>query len=479
MPQRQPLVSPLLTILLIALASLGFAAPLDSRIENLISEGSAARAVWGVYAVDCRDGKVLADINARRLLVPASNRKVVTTAMAATRFSPEKTFITELRGEEVSPSGLLQGDLVLHPSGDPSWTPSLLGGRSGVSVLHQIASSAHEAGLRRVTGDLVIDTSRFREPAPLPPGWSWDNMDKSYAGLPALLSINTNIAGVTFTPARPGNPIDVSFPTSIPPFEIVNDSETLSGGAAPTLQVIRSLDGTILTIRGGMPSGASPAVRAIPLGNPVLYNARLLRAVLEDEGIRIEGEVVLDSAREKGSVLLAAISSAPIADILTVCNEDSDNFVAESLYLLCSADQYGAASYDGSHRVEEAFWKKIGVDTSEVRPADGSGLSRECAITPHALVEALDSLRDKEWYVQTLPRAGYTGTLRYRLSADTTAGRVWAKTGTLDGVSALSGYIDRGNGRMIIFSIMANNYTSSTSSIRKRIDDIVEILSVY
>ncbi len=473
---RMPFRSLLLFLVLLLAPSLTWSAPLDGRVEQIISEGGARRAVWGVYAIDSRNGNVLADVGGTRLQVPASNRKLVATAIAVSRFNRDTVFTTELRADGLS-AGVISGDLVLYAAGDPSWTPELIGGRSGHTKLNELARLAAKNGLKHVKGDLVIDTGCYETAEPIPPGWAWDNLGDTYAARPSAISMNENLVGITIKPSRAGQPLDVSFPIGAEPFEIINQSRTLGGGSAPSLRIDRRIDGGALTILGGLPQGAGDSNLTIPAGRPVSTAAVLLKAALEKEGVTIDGAIRYERNTPRGASQLAAVNGAPLADIIRVCNRESDNFLAESIYLLCAANRFGSASYRGGYKLEEEFWKSIKVDQSEINPADGSGLSRENFITPHALVMLLKSREDVDWFVDSLPVSGQSGTLRYRLSQDGLAGRVKAKTGTLDSTSALSGYVRTASGRSIIFSIMANNYTCSTNTIRGAIDDIVTVLS--
>ncbi|CAN5259867.1 D-alanyl-D-alanine carboxypeptidase/D-alanyl-D-alanine-endopeptidase [soil metagenome] len=461
---------------LVALHGIADCAPLDARIQQLISDGAAKRAIWGIYAEDSK-GVVLADVNATRLFLPASNRKLVTAALVTSAFKADDTITTELRVDAMNSSGVVTGDLVLHGAGDPSWEPDFLNGRSGTVKITELAKAAKAKGLTAVEGDLVVDTSLFNEASPTPPGWGWDQFGENYASQAAVLSINDNLVAVAMNPGGVGQPVRVTFPIGVEGFEVDNDSTTLSAGSAPTLAVERDMGGKIVRIKGGMPSGIGQQSRAVPTANAPYIAARLLQQALEKEGIRVAGKIVVEPHKDRGDVLLAETTGAPVAEILKTCLEDSNNFLAESLYLLSAAKTAGRGSYTSAHQMEDAYWKRIKVDPSEIRAADGSGLSRESNITPHALVELLQDREKIDWFVDALPVSGKTGTLRYRLSQNGMAGRVHAKTGTIDGVSALSGYVQGNSGKTIYFSIMANNYTSGSGPIRAKIDDIVEMLA--
>ncbi|MCC6546641.1 D-alanyl-D-alanine carboxypeptidase/D-alanyl-D-alanine-endopeptidase [Candidatus Sumerlaeota bacterium] len=460
----------------ILVSTAAFAAPLDSTVENMVSEGGAKRAVWGVYAIDSKSGAVLVDINGTRLHTPASNRKLVTAAMLCWKFQADETITTELRGGTIS-GGAISGDLVLRAGGDPTWTPELLGGASGHTKLTTLAKEAAKNGLKHVNGDLVVDTGIYDVAEPIPPGWAWDNLDASYAGKPSALSFNENLVGVTVKPGRGAEPLDVTLAISSQAFEIINQSRTLGGGSAPTLRINRSLDGQAVTVAGGLPQGSQGSTVTLPTGRPVAMAAELMRKALEKEGIVIDGTTRVDRNVERPPAQIAAVTGAPVSQALRVCLRESDNFLAESLYLLASTKRFGSAGYQGAYKMESEYWKSIGVDSSEIHPADGSGLSREDFISPHALVSLLKANEKVDWFVDSLPVSGQSGTLKYRLSDKGLAGRVVAKTGTLDSTAALSGYIKCPSGKIVIFSIMANNYTCSTNTIRAKIDDIVELLA--
>lgn len=464
---------PLLAFLIL-LPTFLHAAPLNSRIESMISSGGAGRAIWGIYAKDLDNGNVLADVNGTRLLVPASNRKLVSVALATEQFSPDHTFRTELICGPISTAGGTNGNLVVKASGDPSWSPEMLGGANGISKLRELARGAAASGLRQVNGDLVIDISPFSEPDFLGHGWTWNNLVNSFSPRPSAFSINSNTAAVSFSPTRAGSPVDWSFPLGGDPFTVLNEATTGRGGSVPTLSVDLLQGGEILHLRGSVPEGSGASGRSIPVGDPVSYTARQLVLALEREGITVRGEIRIDRRVDiQGGGVIASVEGATMRQMVNRCNRDSDNFLAEMLYLLAGARRHGVANYRGSQQLEEAMWDRLGVNRSDYNAIDGSGLSRENFVTPRALVTLLEAKKDIVWFVDSLPTSGRTGTLRHRLSADGMIGRVKAKTGTLNGVSGLSGYVTNNSGRTIAFSIMANNYTTSHAAIRRQIDEIV------
>jgi D-alanyl-D-alanine carboxypeptidase/D-alanyl-D-alanine-endopeptidase (penicillin-binding protein 4) len=470
---RALLLSLLLTLLPVAPI---FAAPLDTEVQRIASKGAAGQALWGVYAVDLKTGKEIASYNEGKLFIPASNRKLVTAALVTRAFKPTDRISTELTAKDIR-GGVATG-VVLHAAGDPSWTPTFTGGRPGRSMLRALAKKAHDSGIRRIEGDVLLDTSIFTEPAPLPPGWPWDEFVNSYASRPSAIALDMNLAGVSIKPGRAGEAPIVSFAGGMQPFQVSNNAATARAGAAPTLRLSVNPSGEVMMLDGTLAADAPAASRSIPMGSPVESAARLFSDALREEGIEFPGEVVVTNSRQSdGEHVLAAVEGAPIGEILKRCMEESDNYLAESLYLLASAKSYGRGGYLPSHGLEKAYWKTIKVSDNDYISREGSGLSREDLITPRAMVALLQERASTDWFVESLPVSGKTGTLRYRLGEGGMAGRVQAKTGTLDTVGALSGYVKASSGRVIAFSIIANHHTCSSATIRAATNDIVEALA--
>lgn len=466
------LVLPLIWLMM----ALAIGAPLDGRVEAEIrGSGAASRALWGVYAKDLASGQVLADVNGQKLFIPASNRKLVSTAMAA-RYLKDEALVTVIHVPTIQSGGVVPGDLVVEAVGDPTWNASFLRA-PGRSQLTSLARQVAQSGVRRVTGNLVIDASRFTDPAPEPETWTLSDFQANYGAIASVFGIDRNLGRVTLTPTTPGNPIDVGFVGASAPFKIYNLAQTGEVDSAPTIQLFRGLDGEELEVTGRLPKGSRDGSRALPLGRPVEFAAKELYAALAEEGVTVDGSIVIaESDRAEGQVI-AEVRGAALGEILEETNLESDNYLAESLYLLAGRELFAKGSYEASHAAEKTFWRSFPVESDEWVGEDGSGLSRRNLITPHALVELLGGMNENTLFVNSLPVSGHNGTLRYRLSKDGMAGKVMAKTGTLTGVTALSGYITPGDGRVVAFSVLVNNHASSSTPIRRVVDEIVMVLA--
>lgn len=459
-------------VLLLLIPSVLWAQPRASEIDRIINQGAAARAHWGVHAINLDTGQVVASVNSERMFIPASSRKLVPAAMVVRSMGASATLETVLHAASPPSGGTIAGDLVVRAVGDPSWTAEI-GGGNGRSRFNRLARTMAESGITRIGGDLVIDASRFMDPAPMPPAWGWEDFQTSYGSIPSVFGIDRNLARVVVTPGGAGNPVQVQIGGDAAVFEIVNESRTARAGAPPTLQLFRGLDGHRLMLTGQMAADAASGARAIPMGDPVRIAGEELAAALRAAGISFNGRVRISTSSIPVGHVVGRIGSGPMPAMLARSGQDSDNFMAESLYLLAGAAVLGRGSYEASYQAEERMWRAIGVDPGLIVPADGSGLSRKNLVAPRAMAELLAAMAGDEAFAAHLAVSGRSGTLRYRLSQDGMAGRVQAKTGTLTGVSALAGYVTNNRGQRVAFAIFANNYTSSASPIRSRINDIV------
>lgn len=461
--------------LLLLPAAVALAAPRDQEIRTLVSKGSADRANWAVYAVNLDTGAALADVNGGKLMIPASTRKLVSTALAARYIGGDKRIETLAHVGAVPSGGTVSGDLVVRAMGDPSWNPDLLGGRPGGSVLRDLAKKIASAGVTRVDGDLVIDASRFDVPAPLPDGWEWQDMQTVDGAIPAVFGIDKNLCGVRIEPAGTGQPPTADVPAGA--FDLVNNAVTGSRGSAPTFTLFRSLDGSRVELMGSLPADSGAATRSIPLGHPAEYAAEQMLRILGESGVAVSGKVriSLDSVPARNAV--GIVSSPTIAEMMAAANKPSDNYIAESLYLLAGAHVFSRGSYRASHELESRYWKSIKVEGADVEGVDGSGLSRRNFVTPKAMVALLADMKDDQAFLESLPVAGVDGTMRYRLAEQGLSKRVRAKTGTLTGVVGLAGYATTNNGSTVAFAVYANNFTASAPTIRAVVDDVVGVLA--
>jgi len=486
----------------------------QKRIEELLADPEAAKAVWGIEVVDLGSGKTVYSLNADKLFIPASNTKLFTTGAVLALIGPEYRFRTTLESMgTVDRYGRLSGDLVIVGRGDPN-----LSGRTlpynlrternmpPVRVLEELADQLLARGVKVIDGDLVADDSyflfqRYSE------GWAQDDLLWAWGAPVSALTVNDSVMFVSVMPAdHIGERAYVSIAPFADYYRIENRVTTTPAGTEPRKLLINREPGSNqLTIWGTIPLGDPGATEALAIEDPAEFAAKLMRSLLEKRGIVVYGRVRTQHA-ELSSLytfhatamasagggtdavvppltplrnVLADHQSMPLVQDLKVINKVSQNLHAELILRLLGRDRGRSGTVEGGLEVMQSWLLLAGIRTDEYVFHDGSGLSRENLVTPHAVVKLLSFIARQPWgatYLDTLPVGGMDGSLAERFKTPSTLGRVQAKTGALSHVNALSGYLTTLKGERLAFSIIVNNHLLNSHKASETIDDIVTAL---
>ena len=465
------------------------ASSLTRRLDGILDDPALPTLLWGAYVADAATGEVLYARNADLPLIPASNLKLVTTAAALDVLGPDHRFETALYfdGDESQPD-TLRGDLVLVGGGDPS-----LGSRAlrraeaprgqasayGDDPFTAWAEALARQGVRRIEGRLIgIDDALADEP--YAPGWDLDHVVRAEWAQPAGgLSYGDNLAVVDVAGTRPGRPATVTVePEGFA--EVQSSLTTRSGrrGYSP-FSARRQMGTERIEVAGRVTARYRGAAR-VPIENPTRFALYHLLDRLREAGIDadlrpIDADDLPDGAKPRlsGAEPLFVHHSPPLWSILREINRKSNNLYAEHVFraLTPRGDTRSAG------RRAEAVLQGFGIDTDGFSQRDGSGLSRKDLITPRALGALLAAMSQHEHgpaYQATLAAGGDPSTtLRYRMRGLP----VLAKTGSLEHVRALSGYVTAADGRVLAFSLIGNNYTGSSSTITRTQDRLVAALA--
>jgi D-alanyl-D-alanine carboxypeptidase/D-alanyl-D-alanine-endopeptidase (penicillin-binding protein 4) len=438
---------------------------LKKTLLDLAQRAPFRDARLGVQLVSLDDGSVVFSKDADTLMNPASNVKLVTAAAALARLGPEYRFDTEFLVEPGPPSDRTR-TLWVRGKGDPSLT---------TERLHAIASELIHLGLREV-GDLVLDDSWF-DGERLAPGFEQEVSDRAYTAPTGALSLNANAVGVYLRASAPGARAVVELEPPSEYFEIAN-AAVGSSSRARRASVASSWTGTQqrITVRGTVPVQGEWAVWK-RIDNPPLYFGCTFKRVLEMHGIRVKGKLKLGPVPERARVLYVA-QSETFDLILKRMNKFSSNFVAEQLLKTLAAEVKGApgTTANGVSVAEEFLEREVGIPRGSYILRNGSGLNDTNRFTPRQLAQLLKVMWDRfplaPEYLSSVGIAGKDGTLRYRFEGSEAVGRLRAKTGTLENVSALSGYVQSVGGERFAFSVMVNDYGGRSGPVVQGIDAI-------
>jgi len=459
-------------------------ATLQRDIDAILAEPLLAHAYWGVLVKSLKTGETLYAVNARKLMMPASNLKIVTLAAAAERLGWNYTYETKVFAAGPIESGVLHGDLVVVGSGDPSLVAA-----DGMAerVFTEWSDQLKSKGVRTIGGRIIGDDNAFDDDG-LGFGWSWDDLPDGYAAGVSALQFNESQARVTIGPgAALGDPASIALAPDGSGLVITSSLKTAAANT-PALVVARRFPGSSrLELRGSIPLGSAPAVHTMSVDNPTLFFVNALRAALITHGIDVRGpavdidEVTGELPRETAHPLIV-YRSPPLTNIAMTLMKISLNFDAETMVktlgMIRGTPTYAAGLADARSLVER--W---GVAASDLIMADGSGLSRYNLITPEALVTILTHVdrddRLREPFEASLPIAGRDGTLSNRMKGTPAEGNARAKTGSMSNVRGLSGYVTTAGGETVVFSILANNFETAPETITRTADAIVVRLAEF
>ncbi|MDI1288559.1 MAG: D-alanyl-D-alanine carboxypeptidase/D-alanyl-D-alanine-endopeptidase [bacterium] len=470
------------------------AGDLTDDVQRLINKGKLGKALAGVSVIDTESGEILVAVNASRPLTPASNQKLLTSGAALLILGPDFTFKTELQQS---------GDrIVLVGGGDPSLAdPEILAHTeprlSVTDVLDLLADSAVKAGVKSAT-ELVVDDRIFDREF-LHPDWPARNFLMPHSAEIAGLNFNCNVIAVFAKPSREGVghiPI-TSVEPDAPWIPIQNRGRTVSQGQN-TPWLSREPDQNRFVLRGDVRYPVSDGIR-VPIHTAPDLTGRLLASRLNAKGVTIAGgQPTVDT--EPTGVRLAnadesfadprtlAVIATPMGEILERCNSDSMNLYAECLLKRCGHEvtkEPGSWS-NGAAVVRMLITQKIGPEyAASTTIVDGSGLSRQNSIAPATITRWLDLIADDasicDLYTNSMASPG-EGTLRKRFQGVKLESKVFAKSGFIDGVRCLSGYVvDADTGHRVAFSIMVNDIKTGdqTQAALELHEDVVKLIDRY
>ncbi len=431
-----------------------------SSLVDPVVRGLSGDVGVAVYSVDRE--RALYVYNPDRVLLPASNMKLYTTAAALDRLGPDFQYTTSLYvNGPIRPDGTLEGDVIIVGRGDPAISGRFYGD-SATYVFDRFASRLRQIGIRRVTGRLIGDASYFDD-ARVAPGWDSGNLLWWYGARVSALSFNDNVVTIIVRPGeRIGGPSRVSFYPHTEGLAIVNRVTTTSARGGRSIGINRRPDIGGYEIYGRIPVRGGPLRYVVAVDDPPEYALSVFRDRIERAGIPVLGrnQVVLDEGLMPSAPrrLVASHTSPRMEEIVRVINKRSQNFFAEQVLKTMGAVHRGDGSFGDGRQVVGDALRDMGVDAWEFRMDDGSGLSRLDRTTARVTAELLVAMRRHplfDEYYDSLLLAGSDGDPR-RLDHPAAVGNVRTKTGTLRGVSALSGYVTTRDGELLAFSVITN-----------------------
>jgi len=443
-------------------ATAGSQARLTSRLSSILND-SRSRTESDVSVLDAETGAIVYSRRSTSANMPASNTKILTAVAAMHVLGPDYRFTTDVVRRGRVTDGVLHGSLYLVGHGDPT---------SRQSDYKSLAAKVRAAGITTITGKIVADGSFF-DSQRYNPGWFSSYASQYYAAQTAALTVAPNGDYDTGTVivkvkggARGHKPTLSTTPGAAKKYvHLVNRAST-TGSTSVSLS--RRLGGNAITVRGHVRSGSTWS-GLVTVDKPELYAARVFRTELTRQHITIEGGTRLGTTPATKRTRVARDRSMTLSALLVPFLKLSNNLHAEALTKTMGALGGRPGNWPDGLARTTAYARQLGAPKKGVRLTDGSGVTRKNRITPLALTTVLVKVRDEPWWPAfdaALPVAGVNshwvgGTLRHRMNGTRAADNAHAKTGSLTGVTALSGYVTGRDGRRYAFS-MLSNYAGAT-----------------
>jgi D-alanyl-D-alanine carboxypeptidase/D-alanyl-D-alanine-endopeptidase (penicillin-binding protein 4) len=444
------------------------------KIDHILSDSLFIPCQTGIKIVSLATGEVLYERNSHLLLHPASNMKLLTTATGLMTLGTGYEFKTQLFADTTIYDSIEHGNLYLKGYGDPDFT---------TQELAELISGVKKAGIKEIEGDLIGDVTYFDDQR-WGTGWMWDDEPYGFAAYNSPLSINHNCVQVT---------VHAGYNAGDPPTVIINpptayvsleNTATMNDTGANTLEISRKYAERLntITVKGTMPVGAPDDVEEITVLNPEIYFLTLAKEELRRQGIELDGAITVDSLPSNAALLAA--HAQPMDSMIVFLNKVSDNLSAENLLKIIGAEEYGipGTTQHGISTVKRIL-REFGIDSTKFLMVDGSGVSHYDLLTPEIYIKLLTGMYHEknlfDLYYASLPIAGVDGTLSDRMSGTPAQNNVHAKTGSISGVSTLSGYVHTADNELLAFSIMMQNFIGSDSLYHAAQDSIAATMASF
>ena len=427
------------------------AATIDAEIASVPLHG----AHLGVLVSALPSNRVLYAHHADDAFTPASTLKLLTGLTALEVFGEDARFLTNVTLFGTLRGARFTGEIVLRTEGDPTF---------GRDQLTEAEDAVAQLGIREIDGAIRVQ-SRIQGGSPYPPGWLWDDLPYAYAAVPSGIALDENALEIQLSPAvLSGKAVAVTLsPRDRAALAVAGwsfQNTAVTGGARTENTLQPTWGPAAIGVAGSMPQHASATTLRIALPDPALYERALLIADLAARGIKLSPMSIV--AANLPRQVIWSHASPPLAELLGHMWQESDNFEAEMLLEQIGAiTQSGSATRGQGLQYERALLGRLGgIDTESIVLADGSGLSRYNLATPLMFARLLETAwvsKERDLLLASLPLAGERGTLLHAFVGTPVSGAYYAKTGSMENVANLTGFLHSRSRGWLTVTIMADD----------------------
>ncbi|MBT5551589.1 MAG: D-alanyl-D-alanine carboxypeptidase/D-alanyl-D-alanine-endopeptidase [Nitrospina sp.] len=442
----------------------------QKRIKKILSNSCLRKNNFGIKIYSLDRGESLFALREKKLFIPASNLKILTTAVALETLGPSYRFPTQLFTDGILKGEVLEGNLYIKGYGDPKFV---------TEQMWLLVNELKNLPLKKITGNIIGDDSFFDNQKRVKT-WIKNPGAQAYEAPLGALSFNFNTVKAYVSPGRKaGSRPEIVIEPDTEYITLDNQARTLKPGTRNRL-IVNRVDRKgfdEIAVSGGIRLDQPRAQYFLNITDPTQYTLSALKKYLGHVGIQFQGNIEKGTVPENATELLTH-ESEPLRTALQGLNKFSNNFVAEQIIKTIGAEKYGApgTTLKGLKAVEE-YLMELGYRPDQYHVLDGSGLSRQNRFSPQMMIDVLRHVKNDlgvyPEFVSALGVMGVDGNVKNRMRGVKISDRARVKTGTLNFVSALSGYFQSKDGETFAFSFLMNSLKCSNGRIKKLQDQII------
>ena len=450
------------------------------NLKSIIDRAPNQEAFWSVTVRD-ENGDILESLNSEKVIIPASNQKLLTTAAILDYFGADYQFETNIYGDGKLEGNTWKGNLIIKGSGDPSISGDLYNG-DRYYAFRSFIEQLKEKGIQKIDGFLIADQSYFDDQL-YPKGWDWYDFSFYYGVQISPLSFNNNAVDLeVFAEGDIGDTPRITwFPDSTDYVDFENNQVITHPATEYDEYYRRELGGNKIELGSSLPQGYYED-ESLSIDDPNMFFLDSFKDYLNQNGIKFDGGIVVYGQPFKYDTtqVLASHRSNELSKLIDWANKESDNFYTEMLLKTLSAEKgRQPGSFEHGIKQVRTFVANLGIDTTYVQINDGSGMAggnfNKTSILSDLLVKMQDH-KEFDVYFNSMSVAGIDGTLAYRMKGTPLYKNFKGKSGFVTGVRTLSGYFEAKSGKKLIVSLASNNYISEKV---RPIDAVHEQILMY
>ena len=452
-------------------------------VKKMAADEDLKNASISFYALDLDSNKVIAGLGSNKSLVPASTMKLVTTATALEMLGPGKRFSTYVKySGEIDTNCVLNGNIYIVGGGDPSLGSERFTKQYG-NFINKWANEIIKLGIDSINGRVIGDASIFNEQM-IPATWIWGDLGNYYGAGPCGLSIHENKCTIEFSSFNKGDSTAITciypyvpglkFDNYVKSMITKKDLSYIFGAPYQENRIIK----------GGIPTNKKNFMVNGSIPDPANLTAFELDMELRGMGVKLKetSTTIRKMKFETGSIeksikhIITTTRSPRLTAIMNLTNTYSVNLYAEHLMNQIGVFKYRSGDTGSGTQATTLFWKNNDLDINGMYINDGSGLSRFNAITAKQLVGILKHMnesKNRKLFINSLPIAGKSGTLRNVGKGTAASGKVKAKSGYMTRVRSYAGYVTTKNKRNIAFALIVNNFNCTPFQMKKKMEKIM------